>query len=289
MRDFEDDSGIGYRGRLAPSPTGYLHLGHARTFLVAAERARAAGGVLVLRDEDLDRDRARAVYARAIVEDLEWLGLRWQEGPQIDGCEVGARGPYRQSARFALYRKVIAELVAAGVVYRCVCSRKDLQAAVRAPHAEDEDEPVYPGTCRGLGCAGDGALRFRVPDGEAVSFVDGNLGSQRFVAGVDFGDFVVERRDGVPSYQLACVADDFAMGMTEVVRGRDLLRSTARQILLQRALRYPSPAYFHCGLMVDAAGQRLAKRSDGLSVRALRERGLAPAEVRAMAMEGTVR
>ena len=289
MTAIQDSAGAGYRGRLAPSPTGYLHLGHVRTFLVAAERARAAGGVLVLRDEDLDRDRAQPVYARAMVEDLHWLGLRWDEGPQLDGGETGAFGPYRQSARLALYRKVIAELEAGGWLYRCVCSRKDLQAAVRAPHAEEDDEPVYPGTCRGRGCAGDGALRFRVPEGEAVSFVDGNLGPQSFVAGVDFGDFVVERRDGVPSYQLACVADDSAMGITEVVRGRDLLRSTARQMLLQRALGYPSPAYFHCGLMVDAAGQRLAKRSDGLSVRALRERGLAADAVRSMAMEGAVR
>ncbi len=136
---------------------------------------------------------------------------------------------------------------------------------------------------------GEGALRFRVPEGEVVGFVDGGLGPQTFVAGRDFGDFVVERRDGVPSYQLACVADDFAMGITEVVRGRDLLRSTARQILLQRALAYPTPDYFHCALMVDAHGQRLAKRSDALSLRAMRERGVSAAEVRAMALGGTVR
>ncbi|WP_419805058.1 tRNA glutamyl-Q(34) synthetase GluQRS [Terriglobus sp.] len=280
---------IAYRGRIAPSPTGYLHLGHARTFLIAAERAAAAGGVLVLRDEDLDRDRARPEYARAMLEDLHWLGLRWDEGPQAPGEEAGAYGPYRQSARFTLYRKVIAELAEGGWLYRCVCSRKDLATAVRAPHAEDEDEPVYPKTCRGRGCEGDGALRFRVRDGEAVLFEDGGLGPQSFVAGVDFGDFVVERRDGVPSYQLACVADDFAMGITEVVRGRDLLRSTARQILLQRALGYPQPAYFHCLLLVDAHGQRLAKRSDAVSLRALRSAGKTVAEVRAMAMGGVVR
>ena len=280
---------IAYRGRIAPSPTGYLHLGHARTFLIAAERAGAAGGVLVLRDEDLDRDRARPEYARAMVEDLHWLGLRWDEGPQISGEETGAFGPYRQSARSTLYRKVIAELAEGGWLYRCVCSRKDFAGAARAPHAEDEDEPVYPGTCRGRGCEGDGALRFRVPDGVVISFDDAGLGPQQFVAGVDFGDFVVERRDGVPSYQLACVADDFAMGITEVVRGRDLLRSTARQMLLQRVLGYRTPVYFHCGLLVDGRGQRLAKRSDAVSLRALRERGATAQEVRAMAMGGVVR
>lgn len=278
-----------YRGRIAPSPTGYLHLGHARTFLLAEQRAHAAGGVLVLRSEDLDRSRARPEYAQAMLHDLHWLGLRWQEGPQVSGEETGAFGPYRQSDRITLYRKVIQELQAAGAVYRCVCSRRDLAAAVHAPHAEDEDEPLYPGTCRQRGRNGDGALRFRVPDGEAVAFVDARLGPQRFVAGLDFGDFVVERRDGVPSYQLACVADDFAMGITEVVRGRDLLRSTARQILLQRTLGYPTPVYFHCALMVDEHGQRLAKRADGLSLRALRERGLSAEEVRAMALGGVVR
>ena len=278
-----------YRGRIAPSPTGYLHLGHARTFLIAAERAAAAGGVLVLRDEDLDRDRARPEYARAMLEDLDWLGLRWAEGPQVRGGETGAMGPYRQSARFTLYRKVIAELAADGWLYRCACSRRDLANAARAPHAEDDDEPVYPGTCRGRGMDVDGALRFRVPDGAVLSFVDGNLGVQRLVVGVDFGDFVAERRDGVPSYQLACVADDFAMGITEVVRGRDLLRSTARQILLQRVLGYPTPAYFHCALMVDEQGQRLAKRSDAVSLRALRSAGKTAEELREMAMGGVVR
>ena len=223
-----------------------------------------------------------------MLEDLHWLGLRWSEGPQTSGEETGSFGPYRQSERFTLYRKVIAELDAGGWLYRCACSRKDLAAAARAPHAEDEEEPVYPGTCRER-CVRNGALRLRVPDGEAITFADGAVGPQTFAAGTDFGDFVVERRDGVPSYQLACAADDHAMGVTEVVRGRDLLRSTARQILLQRALGYTTPAYFHCGLVVDAQGERLAKRSDGLSLRALRERGLSAAEVRGMALNGAVR
>jgi glutamyl/glutaminyl-tRNA synthetase len=292
----------GYRGRLAPSPTGYLHIGHARTFWRASERARQAGGTLVMRMEDLDPDRSRAVYADAALEDLRWLGIRWQEGPDVGGPFA----PYEQSQRRAVYLDVWRKLLERGCIYACRCSRKDLACAAAAPHeaakaagpagAADplDDEPIYPGTCRQflknisetLGSARPPAdspdginWRFRVPDGEAVEFVDGNLGPQRFVAGVDFGDFVIWRRDGVPSYQLACVADDAAMAVTEVVRGADLLKSTARQILLYRALGWKPPAWFHCELVVDAAGRRLAKRSDALSVRELRERGMGPEEV----------
>lgn len=280
-----------YRGRLAPSPTGYLHVGHARTFATAWQRAREAGGALAMRMEDLDPDRSRAEYAQAALDDLHWLGLDWDEGPDVGG----AFGPYAQSARDEVYRAAMQRLVEGGFVYPCRCSRKDLAAALSAPHesgsaAPDplDDEPVYPGTCRPLrgaaswmsAWADQGAnWRFRVPDGEAVEFVDGNLGLQRFVAGVDFGDFVVWRRDGVPSYQLACVADDAAMRITEVVRGADLLKSTARQMLLNRALGFADPAWFHCALVTDGEGRRLAKRSDALSLRALRERGMTAAEI----------
>jgi len=157
-----------------------------------------------------------------------------------------------------------------------------------------DDDPVYPGTCRHLQghtaqlpgptaheleSPGDINWRFRVRDGEVVEFVDQNLGPQRFVAGRDFGDFVVWRRDGGPSYQLACVADDAAMGITEVVRGADLLKSTARQILLNRALGYLNPHWYHCRLVVDHNGRRLAKRHDSLSLRALRQRGLTPMNI----------
>jgi hypothetical protein len=190
-----------------------------------------------------------------------------------------------------------------GYLYPCRCSRKDLETALGAPHERvsvqgslgggkldmEDDDPVYPGTCRrylgnpsqlpgptasGMEMPDGYNWRFRVPDGEAIEFVDRNLGPQRFVAGVDFGDFVVWRRDGVPSYQLACVADDAAMGITEVVRGADLLKSTARQMLLNRALGYRDPLWFHCRLVVDHNGRRLAKRHDSLSLRALRQRGL---------------
>ncbi|MGB6192621.1 MAG: glutamate--tRNA ligase family protein [Terracidiphilus sp.] len=234
---------------------------------------------------------ARADYARAALEDLRWLGIDWDEGPDIGGPFA----PYTQSQRSAAYLDAWRKLLHGGFIYPCRCSRKDLAAAVSAPHESnnpdppnplDDDEPVYPGTCRALR-AGDfrtspedaAAWRFRVPDGEAVEFTDLNLGPQRFIAGVDFGDFVVQRRDGVPSYQLACVADDAAMQITEVVRGADLLKSTARQILLNRALAFADPQWFHCELVTDSEGRRLAKRSDALSIRALRERGLTPQQV----------
>ena len=289
-----------YRGRLAPSPTGYLHVGHAWTFWTAFERAHNVGGTLVMRIEDLDAERSRAAFAAAALEDLQWLGIRWQEGPDAGG----AFGPYLQSKRRDLYKDAWLRLLRLGRLYPCKCSRKDLENAAAAPHESAspgsaaldpaDDEPIYPGTCRRYRSivgqiAGSRASklempkglswRFAVEEGEAVEFEDEHLGPQRFVAGQDFGDFVVWRRDGVPSYQLACVVDDAAMGITEVVRGADLLKSTARQILLNRALGYPNPRWYHCTLIVDADGRRLAKRNDALSIRALRERGMTPAEV----------
>jgi glutamyl/glutaminyl-tRNA synthetase len=278
-----------YRGRLAPSPTGYLHVGHARTFHAAWQRARETGGALVMRMEDLDPDRSHDEYARAALEDLQWFGMKWDEGPDIGGPYA----PYAQSQRRETYLVAWRKLLQGGFIYPCRCSRKDLAAALSAPHESMnpdplDDEPVYPGTCRPKGNQLElnqstdpiGAnWRFRVPDGEAIEFVDLNLGPQRFVAGKDFGDFVVLRRDGVSSYQLACVTDDAAMKITEVVRGADLLKSTARQILLNRALGFADPQWFHCQLVVDGEGRRLAKRSDALSIRALCERGLTPQDV----------
>ncbi|HUX27144.1 MAG TPA: tRNA glutamyl-Q(34) synthetase GluQRS [Terracidiphilus sp.] len=293
-----------YRGRLAPSPTGYLHVGHARTFWTAWRRARDAGGTLVMRMEDLDPDRCRTEYAEAALEDLRWLGIRWHEGPD----KGGPFAPYVQSQRKQVYLDAWQKLRRGGFIYPCRCSRKDLAAALNAPHESGQaagkqepldDEPIYPGTCRppqgaAASKSGRGGLaldqaeleepggtnwRFRVPDGEVVEFDDLNLGSMRFQAGVDFGDFVVWRRDGVPSYQLACVADDAAMRITEVVRGADLLKSTARQILLNRALGFKDPAWFHCSLVVDQHGHRLAKRHDALSLRSLRQRGLTPLNI----------
>jgi glutamyl-tRNA synthetase len=271
-----------YRGRLAPSPTGHLHLEHARTFWAAQARARAAGGALVLRIEDLDGPRCRPEFTAAIFEDLRWFGFAWDEGPDVGGPHA----PHVQSGRMEAYRAAFGRLRDAGRLFPCACSRRDIQQALSAPHAAD-DEPVYPGTCR-PGSAPHRAQptprlswRFRVPGGEAVSFADGWHGPQSFVAGRDFGDFVVWRHDGLPGYQLACVVDDAAMGITEVVRGADLLVSTARQLLLYRALGLAPPAFFHCPLLTDAAGVRLAKRHAALSLRALRRSGASPEALRA--------
>lgn len=266
-----------YRGRLAPSPTGFLHLGHARTFWTAQERARAAGGILVLRDEDLDAARCRPEFVLAMLEDLHWFGLSWQEGPDVGGpCS-----PYQQSRRLDFYRSIFTRLQDRNVIYPCTCSRQDVQRSAQAPHAADE-EPVYPGTCRTRtpDKSARTSWRFRVPDGQEISFHDRNLGPQKFVAGQDFGDFIIWRHDDVPAYQLAVVADDAAMGITEVVRGADLLVSTARQLLLYRALDMAPPAFFHCPLLADERGTRLAKRHDALSLRRLRAEGHQPAALR---------
>ena len=272
-----------YRGRLAPSPTGFLHLGHARTFWQAQQRARANGGALILRNEDLDSTRFKLEFVDAMLEDLRWFGFEWSEGPDVGGKFA----PYNQSERMEFYRAALDKLRTGSFIYPCTCSRKDIQAATRAPHANDDGEPIYPGTCRTKRPTSNSQLlsarfawRFRVPDGETVSFADGNLGRQKFIAGKDFGDFVVWRGDGVPAYQLACVVDDAAMQITEVVRGADLLVSTARQILLYRALDLPAPGFFHCELMLDENGERLAKRHDALSLRSFRARSIYPAELR---------
>lgn len=264
----------GYRGRLAPSPTGLLHLGHAATFWIAYRRAVEARGALILRMEDLDPQRSRAEYAEAAVEDLQWLGIDWQEGPDA-GVPCA---PYFQSERLGLYRSALQELIEGGFVYPCACTRKDLARLAQAPH---EDEAIYPGTCRPIDRVSvhdfaetEVNWRFRAPDGEGVEFLDKYFGPQRFVAGEDFGDFLVWRKDGVPAYQLAVAVDDAAMEISEVVRGADLLKSTARQILVCRALKLPEPAWHHCPLVTDETGQRLAKRHDALSLRALRASGM---------------
>jgi glutamyl-tRNA synthetase len=300
-----------YRGRLAPSPTGYLHLGHARTFWVAGQRARAAHGKLIFRNEDLDFQRCKPEFLRAMYEDLRWLGLDWDEGFDLDtGVSRGSFGPYSQSERRSFYLDAWRKLRDGGYIYPCTCSRKDLDRALSAPHeglhaaplhgaASDEaglsndgppaadDELPYPGTCREkIGTAKDYdspagvSWRFKVPDGETVSFDDGYFGKQQFVAGRDFADFLLWRRDDIPAYQLAVVVDDAAMQITEVVRGEDLLKSTARQLLLIRTLGYSVPAYFHCPLLRDEKNVRLAKRHDALSLRKLKEQGVEAEELR---------
>ena len=293
-----------YRGRLAPSPTGLLHVGHARTFWTAYTRARSAGGTLALRVDDLDAERSKHEFVDAAVEDLRWLGIRWQEGPDKLSLERatggGPHGPYVQSKRHALYSTAFRKLMKLGFLYPCRCSRKEVAAAASAPHEGQpgpnqdlDDEPIYPGTCRHLRMdtgqlpgptAGrfapeTASWRFRVPDGAVVEFHDMNMGPQRFVAGEDFGDFLVWRRDNTPSYQLACSVDDASMQITEVVRGADLLKSTARQILLLHALGAAVPQWYHCGLVADHHGRRLAKRFDALSIRALRQQGRTPMNI----------
>ncbi len=277
---------VPYRGRIAPSPTGYLHLGHARTFWIAQQRARQNHGKLILRNEDLDSARCKNEFVSAMYEDLRWFGLNWNEGPD----RAGPFGPYSQSERRAVYLGALHQLREAGLIYSCTCSRQDVLRSLQAPH-QGEEEPVYPGTCRAkleLGTSNSAPAltrpafnwRFRVPDGETVSFVDAHLGPQQFVAGKDFGDFIVWRHDNVPAYQLAVVVDDSQMQITEVVRGADLLVSTARQLLLYRALRLNPPSFYHCDLMTDENGVRLAKRHDALSLRALRSQGADPIQLR---------
>ena len=282
-----------YRGRLAPSPTGLLHLGHARTFWIAAERAREHNGTLILRNEDLDPQRCRPEFVTAMIEDLRWLGITWSEGPDCGGPFA----PYTQSERRGHYLAAWRQLRDAGWIYPCTCSRKDVALAAGAPNDAD-DEPMYPGTCRpqqqwSVAPPGQPRAavptwpdqpkgmnwRFRVPDGEKICFTDLHLGAQQLIAGRDFGDFIVWRRDDVPAYQLAVVVDDAAMQITEVVRGADLLRSTARQILLFRALGLIAPDYYHCDLVRDDAGVRLAKRHDALSLRKLRADGWSAEQV----------
>ncbi len=273
---------MAYRGRFAPTPTGPLHLGNARTALLSWLDARARGGSYLMRVEDLDRPRVRAGLEARLLDELRWLGLDWDEGPDVGGPQ----GPYRQSERGDRYREALERLRGAGLAYPCFCSRAEVAAAAQAPHGPGDDGPRYPGTCRDLS-GGERAerarrrapaWRFRVPEG-AVTFDDGVHGPRSVEVAAGVGDFVVARADGVPAYQLAVAVDDAAMEVTDVVRGDDLLPSTARQILLFRALRLPVPRFAHVPLVVGPDGERLAKRHGALSLGELRERGADPRSV----------
>jgi glutamyl-tRNA synthetase len=221
-------------------------------------------------------------------EDLRWLGVNWNEGPDCGGPFA----PYLQSERRDHYLQTWRELRDSGHIYPCTCSRKELAVAATAPNDAD-DEPIYPGKCRARRDAHNFEApagvnwRFRVPHNETINFVDQHFGPQSFLAGRDFGDFAIWRRDDIPAYQLAVVADDHAMRMTEVVRGADLLKSTARQLLLYRALGWNPPEFYHCDLVRDEAGMRLAKRHDALSVRYLRASGWTAEQVRERALQQT--
>jgi glutamyl-tRNA synthetase len=248
------------RGRFAPSPTGLLHLGNARTALLGWLQARAANGEFLLRIEDLDRDRCRPEFIDALYRDLEYLGLDW-DGPVL-----------AQSERAMVYRASLGVLEAKGLTFFCTCSRADLQRAASAPH-EGEDGPIYPGTCRnGVTQPGRPAsVRFRAHPG-LTRFTDLFCGEHAQDVAAAVGDFVVRRADGVASYQLAVVVDDAAQGITDVLRGADLLSSTPRQLLLYEALGQKPPRFAHVPLLLDETGKRMAKRDGASTVAFHRER-----------------
>ena len=262
------------RGRFAPSPSGRMHLGNLFCALLSYLSVKSRGGEWILRIEDLDTARCRPDYARQVEEDLRWLGLAWDEG----GSTGGPDAPYFQSQRTALYEAALARLRGMGLVYPCFCTRAQLHAA-SAPHRED-GLTVYPGTCRGLtpediarreAAGRKGALRLRVPE-ETVTFTDGHLGEVTEYLPTDCGDFLLRRSDGLFAYQLAVVVDDAAMGVTEVVRGADLLSSTPRQLLLYELLGWEAPEFYHFPLLLSLDGRRLSKRDGDLGLGALRER-----------------
>ena len=272
------------RGRLAPSPTGALHLGNARSFLVAWLSIRSRGGAVVMRMEDLDHPKVKAGAAQQAYDDLRWLGLDWDEGPDCGG----AHAPYVQSERVELYREALGKLQKSGLVYPCVCSRSDVEAAQSAPHA-GEDGLRYSGTCRGRfssfaeasAALPEGRLpawRFRV-ENEVVSFVDGFCGEQHQNVAEAVGDFALARHEYGAGYMLAVVVDDAAMGITEVLRGDDLLATTHRQILLYKALGLECPKFVHVPLVVGSDGRRLAKRHGDTRISTLRESGVSAEKI----------
>ena len=262
-------------GRFAPSPSGRIHLGNILCCLLAWLSARQKGGRVILRIEDLDTARCPRRYGEQMCRDIQWLGLDWDEGPVIGGPS----GPYEQSRRTALYQAALERLEAQGLVYPCFCTRAELHAA-SAPHRED-GQVVYPGTCRGLTAEQAAerarrtgrapALRLWVPE-EEITFIDGHMGEYGEWLPADCGDFLLRRSDGIFAYQLAVVVDDAAMGVTEVVRGADLLASTPRQLLLYRLLRLEAPAFYHFPLLLGSDGQRLSKRNADAGLDTLGER-----------------
>lgn len=285
-------------GRYAPSPTGDLHLGNLRTALLAWRQIRDLGGIFILRIEDVDAPRTVAGSEERMIDDLRWLGLDWDEGPDIGG----PAGPYRQSERSTIYQAALDQLDRAGLTYLCTCSRKDLQRFIErdatsppgtssepteasAPHGNEG--PAYPGRCREadpdrqrahpLGAA----IRFRVDAAPRIEFNDEVAGFQYYDLTTLSGDFVIRRRDGLWAYQLACAVDDALMGVTHVLRGEDLITSTPRQIAIIRALGLPEPRYAHVPLVLDERGQRMCKRDGSCSLRTMREAGVPPEAARA--------
>jgi glutamyl-tRNA synthetase len=272
------------RGRYAPSPSGDLHMGNIRTALLAWLYARCSNGQFVLRIEDLDLPRMRPGATTRIIEDLLWLGLDWDEGP--DGG--GPYAPYVQSERIALYHHYLQQLREADLVYPCYCTRAEIAHSASAPQQGAEDGPRYPGTCRSLtpeelrlreASGRRPSLRFRVDDDRVVSFQDMIVGPVIQHVQQAVGDFIVYRSDGVFAYQFAVVVDDGLMHINQVVRGADLLTSTARQILLFEALGFAVPTFAHAPLVVDSQGKRLSKRDSSQGLAPLRAAGLNPSQV----------
>lgn len=260
------------RGRFAPSPTGYIHLGNVWSAFLAWLQVRQAGGTLVLRIEDIDEQRSKAVYTKALMEDLSWLGLDWDEGPDVGG----PYGPYVQQERYDRYDEALDVLREKGLLYPCYCSRTRLQA-IGAPHAGEHT--VYDGHCYGLSEAERRRMtkkpswRIHVPD-KTIYFTDGVYGKQAGNLPHGCGDFVVRRADDMYAYQLAVSVDDGSMAITHVLRGEDLLSSTAQQIWLMKILGYEAPHYTHVPMLIDGDGNRLSKRQKGITVRALRQDGV---------------
>jgi len=274
-----------YIGRLAPTPSGLLHKGHAFTFGIAYYRARyLENGKIYLRLEDLDRNRCKAQYAQAVLEDLRWLGLDWDPHPGVSRNE----GVDYQSTRLDLYRSVLKDWANNGLVYPCSVTRKQLRSHRNLKYS-DHGEALFPEELRPKGDLSDlvdwdsetffqTTWRWRVAYGEKTGFHDARIGEQELISGVDYGDFLVWSREGFPSYETAVVLDDIRSGITEVVRGEDLLVSTARQLRLYRALGSEVPTFYHCPLVRDKNGVRLAKSFDSESIRSYRERGYHPAD-----------
>jgi glutamyl-tRNA synthetase len=268
------------RGRYAPSPTGELHLGNLRTALLAWLFARCSGGQFVLRVEDLDTPRVRPGVTAHMLTDLHWLGLDWDEGPDTGGPHA----PYIQSERQVLYTTYLQRLSDAGLVYPCYCSRAEIARAASAPHGEEG--PRYPGTCRDLSLArqrqllAEGrkpSLRLRVDAQRMLTFTDLLAGPVSQCVQDAIGDFVLRRSDGIFAYQFAVVVDDGLMRINQVVRGADLLSSTARQMLLFEALGFPIPLFAHVPLWLDRNGQRLSKRVQSAGLDPMRRSGATPA------------
>src|SRR6056297_1154878 len=272
-------------GRLAPSPTGAQHLGNARTYLLAWLAARSVGGELLLRIEDIDSPRVKPWATAQAIEDLRWLGLDWDAGPDLGGPHA----PYIQTERVALYDAAWQRLVAKGLAYPCTCSRKDIAVAASAPHetsvgALHGEGVIYPGTCAAwttgdpLPPAGTYCWRFRATD-QTLGFVDRLQGEKKVNSARVLGDFPLTRKSGEAAYQLAVVVDDAEMKVNQVVRGDDLIPSTFRQLELFAALAHAPPEFLHVPLVYGSDGRRLAKRHGDTRLNTFRKQGVLPQQI----------